>query len=108
MDDAPLEIVTLIGPLLVSVTSWAISSLIESEIEEVMEGMSKVKNFYIKGPFLVSETMNGNKRIYPKTIIEKDRAKIDADCRRINDDAWEDYNRAVKNSGSKILTKDKK
>jgi hypothetical protein len=36
-------------------------------------------------------------------IIAKDRAKIDADCRRINDDAWEDYNRAVKNSGSKIL-----
>ena len=47
-------------------------SLIESEIEEVMEGMSKVKNFYIKGPFLVSEKMNGNKRIYPRTIIEKE------------------------------------
>jgi len=41
-------------------------------------------------------------------IIEKDASKIDADCRRINDDAWEDYNRAVKNSGSKILTGDKK
>jgi hypothetical protein len=38
-----------------------------------------------------------------KQIIAKDRAKIDADCRRINDDAWEDYNRAVKNSGEKIL-----
>jgi len=38
-----------------------------------------------------------------KVIIEKDKAKIDADCARINDDAWEDYNRAVKNSGSKIL-----
>jgi len=36
-------------------------------------------------------------------IIIKDKAKIDADCKRINDDAWEDYNRAVKNSGSKIL-----
>jgi hypothetical protein len=44
-----------------------------------------------------------------KQIIEKDRAKIDADCKRINDDAWEDYNRAVKNTGSKILSpKDKK
>ena len=41
-------------------------------------------------------------------IIAKDTAKIDADCKRINDDAWEDYNRAVKNSGSKILTGDKK
>jgi len=38
-----------------------------------------------------------------KVIIQKDAARIDADCRRINDDAWEDYNRAVKNSGSKIL-----
>jgi hypothetical protein len=36
-------------------------------------------------------------------IITKDKAKIDADCKRINDDAWEDYNRAVKNSSGKIL-----
>jgi hypothetical protein len=43
-----------------------------------------------------------------KQIIAKDRAKIDADCAKINDNAWEDYNRAVKNSGSKIITKDKK
>jgi hypothetical protein len=34
-------------------------------------------------------------------IIEKDRTKIDADCARINHDAWEDYNRAIKNTGSK-------
>lgn len=36
-------------------------------------------------------------------IIAKDKAKIDRDCVRINDNAWEDYNRAVANSGSKIL-----
>ena len=36
-------------------------------------------------------------------IIIKDRDKINADCNKINSDAWEDYNRAVKNSGSKIL-----
>jgi len=41
-------------------------------------------------------------------IIYKDREKIDADCNKINSDAWEDYNRAIKNSGSKILTGDKK
>ena len=41
-------------------------------------------------------------------IIQKDREKINADCNKINSDAWEDYNRAVKNSGSKILTGDKK
>jgi len=37
-----------------------------------------------------------------KQIITKDKAKIDRDCAKLNDDAWEDYNRAVKNSGSKI------
>jgi len=36
-------------------------------------------------------------------IIAKDKTKIDRDCQRINDDAWEDYNRAVKNSSAKIL-----
>jgi len=41
-------------------------------------------------------------------IIQKDREKINADCNKINSNAWEDYNRAVKNSGSKILTGDKK
>ena len=38
-----------------------------------------------------------------RVIIQKDKEKIDADCSKINSDAWEDYNRAVKNSGSKIL-----
>ena len=41
-------------------------------------------------------------------IIEKDRAKIDADCARLNHDAWEDYNRAVKNTTAKIPAGDKK
>ena len=41
-------------------------------------------------------------------IIQKDQAKINADCNKINSDAWEDYNRAVRNSGSKVLTGDKK
>lgn len=49
-------------------------SLVESEIVEVQEGMSKVKNFYIKGPFLQAEVVNGNKRVYPKAIIEKEVA----------------------------------
>jgi len=43
-----------------------------------------------------------------RQIIIKDAAKINADCNKINSDAWEDYNRAIKNSGSKILTGDKK
>jgi hypothetical protein len=33
-------------------------------------------------------------------MIKQDRAVINADCRRINDQAWTDYNRAVKNAGS--------
>jgi hypothetical protein len=41
-------------------------------------------------------------------IIQKDKDKINRDCNKINTDAWEDYNRAVRNSGSKILTGDKK
>jgi hypothetical protein len=36
-----------------------------------------------------------------KQIIMKDRDKINADCAKLNHDAWEDYNRAVKNTGSK-------
>lgn len=37
-------------------------------------------------------------------IIQKDKDKINADCSKINHDAWEDYNRAVKNTGSKQTT----
>jgi hypothetical protein len=33
-------------------------------------------------------------------MIKQDRAVINADCKRINDQAWADYNRAVKNAGS--------
>lgn len=47
-------------------------SLIESEIVEVQEGMAKTKNFYIKGPFLQAEVVNGNKRSYPRAIIERE------------------------------------
>jgi energy-coupling factor transporter transmembrane protein EcfT len=43
-----------------------------------------------------------------RQIIIKDADKINADCNKINSDAWEDYNRAIKNLGSKILTGDKK
>lgn len=46
--------------------------LVESTIEEVQEGMSKVKNFYISGPFLQAEMKNGNKRVYPKLVIERE------------------------------------
>jgi len=35
-----------------------------------------------------------------KQIIVHDKQIIDKDCARINDQAWADYNRAVKNTGS--------
>jgi len=50
-------------------------SLIESEVEELQEGMAKTKIFYLKGPFLQAEIQNGNKRIYPKSIIEREVEK---------------------------------
>lgn len=46
--------------------------LVESEIEVIQEGTAKVKNFYIKGPFLQAEVVNGNKRSYPRAIIERE------------------------------------
>lgn len=33
-------------------------------------------------------------------IIKQNQAAINADCKRINDVAWQTYNRAVKNTGS--------
>jgi len=47
-------------------------SLIESEVEEIQEGMTKTKNLFIKGPFLQAECINGNKRVYPRSIIERE------------------------------------
>lgn len=42
-------------------------------IEEVVqEGSSKVKNYYVTGPFLQAEVKNHNKRIYPKQILAKE------------------------------------
>lgn len=45
-------------------------SMIETEIIEEQEGMTKTKSFFITGPMLVSEATNGNKRIYPRPVIE--------------------------------------
>jgi hypothetical protein len=35
-----------------------------------------------------------------KQMIKQDQIAINADCAKINDKAWADYNRAVKNAGS--------
>jgi hypothetical protein len=70
---------------------------------ELAEQASKAATDKLSQALAANEHLVKGRGYGVKQIIEKDRAKIDADCRRINDDAWEDYNRAVKNSGSKIL-----
>jgi hypothetical protein len=47
--------------------------LVQTQIIEedaLEEGMPKTKSFYITGPMLVSEAENGNKRRYPRPVIE--------------------------------------
>jgi hypothetical protein len=46
--------------------------LIESAIEIIQEGMASVKNFFITGPFMQANCVNGNKRSYPREIIERE------------------------------------
>jgi hypothetical protein len=45
-------------------------SEITQEVIEEQEGLQKVKRFYFSGPMLVAEMLNGNKRMYPKPVIE--------------------------------------
>lgn len=47
-------------------------SLIETIIEEEQNGMTKTKNFFISGPFIQAEVYNGNKRMYPRAIVERE------------------------------------
>jgi len=48
---------------------------ITNEVIEEQVGVSKSKKFYITGPMLVSEQLNGNKRMYPKPVIEREVQK---------------------------------
>ena len=48
---------------------------ISNEVIEEQSGVSKIKKFYITGPMLVAEQLNGNKRIYPKPVIEREVEK---------------------------------
>ena len=45
----------------------------QSVVNEVIEeAAAAAKNYYIRGPYLESETRNGNGRIYPKSIIDRE------------------------------------
>jgi hypothetical protein len=52
---------------------------IQNEIitEELSEGVSS-KKFYITGPYLESDVKNGNGRIYPKPVIEKEVTRLNS------------------------------
>lgn len=52
---------------------------IQNEIitEELSEGVSS-KKFYITGPYLESDVKNGNGRIYPKPVIEKEVSRLNS------------------------------
>jgi hypothetical protein len=79
-------------------------ALIEAEHKvDLAEQASKDATDKLSQALANSEHLVKGRSYGVSQIISKDKAKIDADCKRINDDAWEDYNRAVKNSGSKIL-----
>jgi hypothetical protein len=43
---------------------------LNEEIELLTEEKNGVKQYFIKGPFMVAETLNGNKRMYPKAVLE--------------------------------------
>lgn len=42
------------------------------EVEILSEGDIKVKNYYLNGCFMQTETLNKNGRIYPRPILEKE------------------------------------
>lgn len=42
------------------------------EIEILTEDKNGVKQYFISGPFMVAESLNGNKRIYPKSVLESE------------------------------------
>ena len=46
--------------------------LLEQTIEEVQEGVTKTKNFYISGPFMQANVVNGNRRSYPREVLERE------------------------------------
>ena len=79
------------------------------ELKEAQQRADLAQQASISASTLLAQALESQKHLVRgrgygvDIIIQKDKDKINADCRRINDDAWEDYNRAVKNSGSKIL-----
>lgn len=46
--------------------------LVENTVEEFTEGIENKKRCYITGTYLVSNQINGNKRIYPKAVLERE------------------------------------
>jgi hypothetical protein len=49
---------------------------LENEVLEESTNTGSIKKYFIRGPFLESETKNGNGRIYPKSILTREVEKI--------------------------------
>jgi hypothetical protein len=49
---------------------------VENEILEESDNGKSVKQYFIKGPFLQAEVKNGNSRIYPLSILEREVLSI--------------------------------
>jgi hypothetical protein len=43
---------------------------LNESIELLKEEKDGIKQYFIKGPFMVAETLNGNKRVYPRSVLE--------------------------------------
>ena len=67
---------------------------------EMAEQASADANKQLKEALAAKEHLIKGRGYGVSLIIKQDKAKINADCARINDQAWADYNRAVKNTGS--------
>lgn len=85
------------------------ADLVEAQHKaDIAEEKAKAANAALSQSLAANAHLIEGRRYGVAQIIAKDAAKINADCAKINHDAWEDYNRAIKNSGSKILSGDKK
>jgi hypothetical protein len=45
---------------------------LDEQIEFLTEEKNGIKQYFIKGPFMVAETLNGNKRVYPRSVLENE------------------------------------
>ena len=45
---------------------------LDEQIEFLTEEKNGIKQYFISGPFMVAESLNGNKRVYPRSVLENE------------------------------------